>query len=398
MSNALVVFHGDLMTVERLDTAQDSRRIEDTPKHRFQGLTKPPALFHFKMAGVDTIWCAYILPDSSRHDENSLFQHVGTIRPNETGKFSSKTGPGFRRMHKVIQHDLWASMLNCWRLVVCEANTKWTSLELFAKSKPSWELIVQLSEEIVEKYVATTAGISGLRRMPEELRDQIWENQCLRNRDELLYVETSHAMNAGDIGRVEQTFLQWIYMFRATGKHKYSAHLLWFLHELYYFYPADVLDIIRMNWLVNPTGKGNRFRGVDWVVERNNLYTKVIYGGGSSNHTIERIIEESVLIELFRDSHVTIENGFHLKHTTICHSPPNMVKTLQKLESRFDEHDPNTFKAGWTAKYCVPDTIAKGMEAIYDIVSKNLFTIEDLEAGNANTQTSMERAPEDLYD
>ena len=33
--------------------------------------------------------------------------------------------------------------------------------------------------------------------------------------------------------------------------------------------------IIRMNALCNPTGRPNAFRPVDWLVERNNLYTKV---------------------------------------------------------------------------------------------------------------------------
>lgn len=29
------------------------------------------------------------------------------------------------------------------------------------------------------------------------------------------------------------------------------------------------------NWLCNPTGKADGFRGYDWLMERNNLYTKV---------------------------------------------------------------------------------------------------------------------------
>lgn len=30
-----------------------------------------------------------------------------------------------------------------------------------------------------------------------------------------------------------------------------------------------------MNWLCNPTGKEDKFRAIDWLVEMNNLYTKV---------------------------------------------------------------------------------------------------------------------------
>lgn len=32
---------------------------------------------------------------------------------------------------------------------------------------------------------------------------------------------------------------------------------------------------IRYNWLVCPTGKAGKYRGADWVLERNNLYSKV---------------------------------------------------------------------------------------------------------------------------
>ena len=34
-------------------------------------------------------------------------------------------------------------------------------------------------------------------------------------------------------------------------------------------------EAIRMNILCNPTGKDGSFRAIDWVVELNNLFTKV---------------------------------------------------------------------------------------------------------------------------
>ena len=82
-------------------------------------------------------------------------------------------------------------------------------------------------------------------------------------------------MNAGDIGHIEDTFLQWIYLFRATGKHKYASQMLRFMFNLKDIYPPELTQIIQHNWLCNPMGKKNRFQGVDWLVERNNLYTKV---------------------------------------------------------------------------------------------------------------------------
>ena len=134
-------------------------------------------------------------------------------------------------MHDTIHHDIWASMLDCWWLEAKVQDSNWASLEDFARLKPSWYLIVEMSESIVEKHVATTP-VSKARNKTGKERDKIFENQTLCNCDELLYLELSHAMNAGDIGRVEATFLSWIYMFKATGKHKYSSQMLQFMIKM----------------------------------------------------------------------------------------------------------------------------------------------------------------------
>ncbi|KAG1906352.1 uncharacterized protein F5891DRAFT_942036, partial [Suillus fuscotomentosus] len=70
--------------------------------------------------------------------------------------------------------------------------------------------------------------------------DRHFENQVLRNQDELLYIDLCQAMNAGDIGQVEASFLPWIYMFKATGKHKYAVQILHFLTNLQYNYPVEL--------------------------------------------------------------------------------------------------------------------------------------------------------------
>ena len=238
MSEHVLLIHGDLLTKERLDTVQDSRSIEATPKRRFQYVIFLPGLFHFKMACADALWRTWVEPKDSRIDENSLFQHAGILKPDDTGKFG--TNPGFRRMHDMIHHDIWASMLDCWRLEAVARDPNWASLEDFAQSKPSWDLIMEMSESIVEKYIATTPTISKARNKTSNARDKVFENQVLRNRDELLYLELSHAMNAGDIGRVEATFLSWIYIFKATGKHKYGSQMLQFMMKMQDIYDEDL--------------------------------------------------------------------------------------------------------------------------------------------------------------
>jgi hypothetical protein len=112
MTELVVLVHGDLLTKERLDTVQGSWCIESTPKRRFQYIVFLPGLFHFKMACADAIWRTWVQTPKSRTNENSLYQHVGILRPEDTGKFGTK--PGFRQVHDIVHHDIWASILDCW--------------------------------------------------------------------------------------------------------------------------------------------------------------------------------------------------------------------------------------------------------------------------------------------
>ncbi|KIK82600.1 hypothetical protein PAXRUDRAFT_710260, partial [Paxillus rubicundulus Ve08.2h10] len=130
MSDHVILVHGDLLTKERLESVRESRSIEETPRNRFQYLIFLPGLFHYKMACVDALFRTYLQPKEGRDDENSLYQHLGLLRPDKTGKMISK--PGFRRMHEVVHHDLWASILDCWRIEAQSQDRAWTTLELFA--------------------------------------------------------------------------------------------------------------------------------------------------------------------------------------------------------------------------------------------------------------------------
>ncbi len=234
----VLLVHGDLLTKERLDSVKVTRKIEDTPKRRFQYIVFLPGLFHYQMACADVIWRTWVQPMSARADANSLFYHVGVIRAGETKKFTSK--PSFRMMHQVIHHDIWASMLDCWSIEANAQNDQWTTLEEFGQSEPLWDVLVAMSYIIVDKYVASTERIYQSRAGAKSSRDCLFENQTLRNRDELEYLELYHAMNAGDIGRIEAAMLGWVYMFKASGKHKYASQMLGFMTNLSEFYPPEL--------------------------------------------------------------------------------------------------------------------------------------------------------------
>ncbi|EIN09495.1 hypothetical protein PUNSTDRAFT_133288 [Punctularia strigosozonata HHB-11173 SS5] len=213
-----IIGHGDLLTVSRVQSIQLSRSLEDTtPWLRLQFLVMVPGLFHLKMACCDAIWRIFISPTKGQQDANSLMSHIGVIRPKQTGTFASKTGPGFRRMHEVVQHVGTVLRLDCWRLkVAASSNGTLATLDAYAESKPLWGRIVSLAMQLAREHVANETFVY-LRSQTSERRDKELENTLLRQKYFLLYEEMSYAMNAGDIGRVEDLFLPWAYIFKGCG-------------------------------------------------------------------------------------------------------------------------------------------------------------------------------------
>lgn len=233
----VVIVHGDLGTGERIESLQASRSEERTPWLRFQFVVFVLGLFHLKMACADAIWRIFIQPLKARKDPHSLLEYVSLLRPKETGKIGSK--PGFRRMHEVIQHVGIVTRLECWRKVLRAENADWVSLEECAKAKPSWETLSRLANKLAVQEVAGVDFDEMRNRLPER-RDKERENHLLRQQYFLLYEEISYAMNTGDIGRVEDCFMPWVFIFRGCGKHKYAAHMMRYLYNVHFVYPEGL--------------------------------------------------------------------------------------------------------------------------------------------------------------
>jgi aminoglycoside/choline kinase family phosphotransferase len=65
----------------------------------------------------------------------------------------------------------------------------------------------------------------------------VFENASLQKQHGLLYLELSHAMNHGDVGRILRILPYWIAIFKSTGKSKYAAHMIRFITDLDHVYP-----------------------------------------------------------------------------------------------------------------------------------------------------------------
>ena len=141
-------------------------------------------------------------------------------------------------MHKVIVHDGLALRLNAWATELQRQHPTTTSLGDYAETAPTQQHIEEMSNHLARFYVAGgDIDIYALRSRSPQRRDAQNENVLLMHQYFLLYEEMVFSLNQGDIGRVETLFPPWINIFRGTGKHKYSAHMIKFLTDVHFVYP-----------------------------------------------------------------------------------------------------------------------------------------------------------------
>ncbi|KAJ3576995.1 hypothetical protein NP233_g2 [Leucocoprinus birnbaumii] len=236
IANKAVLIAGDLLTGQHDRSLMNLRSIEKTPFRRLSFMVYVLGLFHFKMACADAIWREFIQPAKSTTETNTLLSLIKQIRKNEIKKFKDNS-PDFRSMHEVIQHVGIVARLDLWRIVIKEVtDNSVVSLEEWAATEPTWGDIRKLAHKIVKEHVAPP-DMDRVRNQDDDKRDQVKENTMLFHRQVLLYEETSYAMNHGDIGRVEKTFLPWIATFTGCGKHKYAAELKRYLENIHFRYP-----------------------------------------------------------------------------------------------------------------------------------------------------------------
>ncbi|OBZ72547.1 hypothetical protein A0H81_07974 [Grifola frondosa] len=351
ISDRVIIIHGDLGTSERDQSILKQQAIESTPWRRYQ----------FVIFVMDSFI------------------------------------PQFRQLHEVIMHAGLALRLDSWRVEAQKRNRDIKTLEDLANKRPTLEALEEIANRISQDHIAGEGlDMFRLRNMPVSARDQQRENTVLLQQYLLLYERMTYAMNAGDIGMVEAEFPAWIALFKVTGKHKYATQMIRFLTDLHFVYPEKLRTAIRYNMLVNPTGKPHHSRGVDWVIELINLYTKDMYGGEGPNYTKNRIITESPLVLLFRSAHANIERNFRLSGLTFAHAQKDISQTLKNVLLYLQEAGPNEFKAGRKTAHVIKDmlrigeamveadTEAKGNVFEDDIDSTNeLLTAEDLSVEDA---------------
>ncbi|KIK79486.1 hypothetical protein PAXRUDRAFT_161206 [Paxillus rubicundulus Ve08.2h10] len=114
--------------------------------------------------------------------------------------------------------------------------------------------------------------------------------------------------------------------------------------------------------LVNPNSKALKWRAVDWCVELNNLFTKVKNGGKGLNCTVEWILLESPLVQVYCNIQGMIQKNFDHSHLTMKHSDLNMKKTFNKLLEKFTLNSHNVVSVGMKSQHEIMDLNDKWQE------------------------------------
>ena len=75
-------------------------------------------------------------------------------------------------------------------------------------------------------------------------RDQQMENNLTLNIYAEMYEKITYTVNYGDIGQVKMCLLQWVPLFEAVGKRKYTHQTLKLVYELNYIFPAQTRQVV----------------------------------------------------------------------------------------------------------------------------------------------------------
>lgn len=113
MSEYCIFAPQDLGSIEKRRGLQMSRAIEANSRRRIQYVEDMPGLLHVGMAITDTFECIYLHPVRSRNMTDSVYMHVGCLRPNQAGHFIASKGPGHRWFHLFVHADVTACILDC---------------------------------------------------------------------------------------------------------------------------------------------------------------------------------------------------------------------------------------------------------------------------------------------
>ena len=92
------------------------------------------------------------------------------------------------------------------------------------------------------------------------------------------------------------------------------------------------------------------------------MFRQDTYGGEGSNFTMERVIEESPNVLVYRSCIRNAEINHYLNGLSAAHGKKDMARTYDVLLRRMEEMQPHVYIEGRGSAYSIPDMIDRGQD------------------------------------
>ncbi|KAG6854111.1 hypothetical protein C0991_010275 [Blastosporella zonata] len=202
--------------------------------------------------------------------------------------------------------------------------------------------------ECTKKAQKKTATVSAAPTPPDTachipIGDMVFENACLFLRDALLSRLFADAVKAGD-----------------------SSLVILVLKK----------KVIMQSWLLNPTGKANRFVEIDLVQEHLNFWIKKIYKADSDAHSWDWLALISPAVDVLRQLATKIHGELGLRQG-LRHTVLDLEKDMDILMKSLDEHEVYVVKPSRVLDpqdSPVPDVLSVGYAVLTHGSSTNPLT------------------------
>jgi hypothetical protein len=123
--------------------------------------------------------------------------------------------------------------------------------------------------------------------------------------------------------------------------------------------------------------------------------SQTIFGGKDSNHTKERVIKQSILIETFQHIRSNFQTMFGISISPSDHAAPNMTKTFDYLLAWMIKHQTHEHIPGRKGS-TLPDVIEAGLSKCGSGLEVNSDYAEDMDTNKPDREdTGAENADEE---
>ncbi|KAL1750636.1 hypothetical protein FB107DRAFT_294459 [Schizophyllum commune] len=345
VKHGLLFVDGDLLTMLLVDKLQTARRNSADDVEALRFMIQRFGLFHCKMAAGRMVVNEHWGKPNSEWPGSLWWTNTQLGRKNMAAGWKGRKATPWKQSHELINITLAAHVKDAFRIHCGPDLEAWSA----KASVADFETVARV---VLDKPFSTHA-VDDLRRLPPEVRDHAYENIILFNRDALFYVEFTHAIKRGDIGRVLSVLRLWGIMMRGVGAMPKYADVIFETLGRLRQYPTELRRLFLHNWLVNLTGRSDGFKEVDLMQEHQNFWAKIIYMAKGSNKSWDWLALVTVCIFTLRDAMRTVQSAFNIPHYGITHTVPAMTREVQALADLLEQEALQSYVPNRPGNDCV---------------------------------------------